>query len=202
MPHKSLWAQAFIDQARLDVQLAVALYSLVKDKTDQELLGSRPELYCPAIYAYCQQAIEKALKAWLWLTQGSIPMDHNPLRWVLDSDDMKKFRDIKKSGGVKKHNGPAHLEMIDRNSNYLRKLLDMAPGAGIGRNATKEARLSKCNTEYPYASGDTVKLPSDTIKDVDVVAAFKYGKPLVEEIRKYIEVQNRSPRLSNHRLFP
>jgi len=182
LPHKSLRTEAFINQAKLDVDLAVALYSLVKDKADLGLLGSRPQLYCPAIYAYCQQAIEKALKAWLCHSQGKIPMDHNPLKLVLESSDMKK------------PGRPTHLDMIDRKRRYLDSILDMAPGAGMPRNATREKRLSKPNTEYPYAEGDRVVLPSSGIGFPDVNAALHESWPLVEAIRKYIEAQNLSPR--------
>ena len=181
LPHKSLWASAFMDQARLDLELAKALRALVASESERTSLGSKPELYCPAIYAYCQQALEKAIKAWLWHSRNAIPMHHNPMSWVLRSKDMKK------------RNRPAFLKMIDDNTKPLDSILNMAPGAGCTKDAPKEELLTQPNTEYPYAVSNRVVVPCEGIGLADVVAAIRLTEPLVEGIRKYLEVQNLAP---------
>ncbi|MDO8588449.1 MAG: hypothetical protein Q7T82_15585 [Armatimonadota bacterium] len=182
MPSKSVWARAFAEQARLDLDFAGALYALISDADERARLGSRPELYCPAIYAYCQQAIEKALKAWLWHSQGSIPMAHNPMTSVLRAKDMKK------------RNRPEHLNIIDRNQEWLGRILNMAPGASYGRDVKRDQLLSQPNTEYPFAlPGGQVKLPHQEVSVSDVAAALKIAKPVVNEIRKHLEASGLAP---------
>lgn len=180
-PHKSSWAIAFSDQAKLDLDLATALATAIRDKSISGILGEKPQLYRPAIYAYCQQALEKALKAWLWHARGRIPRIHNPLPVVLASKEMRS------------NHRPAFLAVIGRNKASLGSILNMAPGASSGRNATLEQLLQQPNTEYPCAVQGRVLIPHEHISLGDVAAALKIAGPLVDAIRKYLEVQNLAP---------
>lgn len=170
------WARAFMLQATLDCNLARALRDIVRREDVNHPLGSRPDLYIPAIYAYCQQAIEKALKAWLWFSTGTIPRKHNPINSLLHSRQMKQA------------NRPGHLDILDRNNTPIRRILDMAPGGSLDR-ARLEDLLNQPNTEYPFrTSGGDIKLPCQEITIDDVVAALRITKPLVTSVEKSLEV--------------
>ncbi|MCX6344666.1 MAG: HEPN domain-containing protein [Armatimonadetes bacterium] len=171
-----IWARAFIDQAQLDANLAVFLYDIVKDGKDSGLLGLRPDLYFPAIYAHCQQGIEKALKAMLWKENGSIPRKHNPMKEVMEVN------------GINERRRPSHLDTICRNKKPIIEILNMAPGAASDNPSIKRLMAQK-NTEYPFSTPEAeVKLPCQEISRDDVSAALKIAKPLVLQIKKYLEV--------------
>ena len=175
------WARAFIDQSILDCDLAKSLYDIINNEKIKAQLGSKPELYCPAIYAYCQQAIEKALKALLWYEVRSIPKKHNPLNKILQLKQMKR------------RNLPSHLDIIFRNKKRIDQILNMAPGASY-ENAGINMLLKQVNTEYPFIALDgTVKLPCQEISRNDVIAALKIMCPLILHIRKYLEVIGLAP---------
>lgn len=175
------WARAFIDQAALDSELAESLYETVRGKSLGTHLRSRPDLYYPAIYAYCQQAAEKTLKALLWYEVGSIPRKHNALGRVLRLKQMKE------------RNRSTHPELIYRNRESINHILDMAPGASSATTRLEDL-LNQANTEYPFrASNGAILLPCQEISESDVAAALKIGRPLVLLTRKYLEVAGLAP---------
>lgn len=175
------WARGFIDQATLDSELAESLYGIITSQSFRTQLGPKPELYYPAIYAYCQQAAEKALKALLWYEVGSIPRKHNPLGNVLKLRQMKE------------RNRPTHLDIIHRNRDSIKQILNMAPGAN-SESTRLEDLLKQANTEYPFTKSDgSIVLPCQEISESDVAAALKIGRPLVIQTKKYLEVAGLAP---------
>jgi len=175
------WARAFIDQAKLDCDLAESLRTLVTDDKQAIRLGSNARLYTPAIYAYFQQAIEKALKALLWYETSNIPRKHNPLDAIL------------KLHAMKERNRPTHLDVVFRNKTSLNKILNMAPGASSS-TAKMEDLLRQPNTEYPFEITEgIIKLPCEEITDNDVATALKISKRLVFEIKKYLDSAELAP---------
>lgn len=177
LPDKSEWVRAFMEQAELDLDFATGLSGLIDAGERCEWLRRRPELYCPTVYAYCQQAIEKALKAWLWHKNNSIPRRHNPMAAVL--------KHVEAMGP--KH--PEHLDIVDAHRDMLDQVLNMAPGAAC-QGATMEILLRQPNTEYPFAVSSTrVKLPREEISELDVASALKIASPLVVSIKKYLAAQ-------------
>ena len=171
------WARAFVLQAKLDLDLACALLTITRGAEPGGQLASRPELCLPAMFGYCQQSIEKALKAWLWYSTGSIPRSHNPLGSVLKAAHMH----------MRGKSRPRHLQIIDRNRKSVDRILNMAPGATC-EDADMAALLSQPNTEYPFRvlPGGRIRLPHEEISLGDVSAAIKVATPLVLSIHGYL----------------
>ena len=179
--NKMRWVRAFIDQAKLDQNLAESLFDILSDTKLKGILRTNSRLYTPAVYAYSQQAIEKALKALLWYEKGHIDLIHNPMDAVLELD------------GINERNSPTHLAMISRNKEPLKNIVNMAPGAYSPKRSIK-MNTRQSNTEYPFESSDgTIKLPYEEISMDDLGAVFKVNRKIIPQIVKYLETTELAP---------
>ncbi len=98
------------------------------------------------VAAMCAQAVEKSLKAYLFLNGATPALDHRPdgyLVALLRGDPLLRY------GG---HRAELSKLFVPTTRSIVRKLLDLTPG-GLG------SRIDVPNTEYPWIDAAKGRLP-------------------------------------------
>lgn len=182
------WSRGYLDQAILDVAFARIIYRIINRSTADSHFGSYPMHYYPAVFAYCQQSVEKALKSLLsYSTKNDLPLTHNPMQLAKRLNRNKNLVSLKK----RRHSqlDSSVWKWIFDNEAVITGILEMAPGAKSG-----SASLYQPNTEYPFIDAKgVVRLPCEEITALDIASAMKIANYLVPKIWKYLEAQNLAP---------
>ena len=188
-PSRLNWSRGYIDQAMLDFDFSLLIYDLINKKPPLVPISDHPEHYYPVVYAYCQQSVEKAMKALLLFRSKKILSlkTHNPMIVFKDLLSDSKFLELVNK--EKKQNAQSVLGWIDKNKRPIETILKMAPGANHDSDS-----LHQRNTEYPFiANSEQLRLPCQDITQSEVGAAIKTATYLVPAIHKYLEAQNLAP---------